>query len=191
LALVLGPVAAQEEAVAQTGPPECDVLIVWCGGVPGAPPLPAPDEGAVDAVTQATARSGNIQQMSEALGRELEAAGRSVVILKAEDCRDPRYVTQSKALVLACPSYFSLPPWQMIRFVDETLYRLYRARVQLDDHVVTAFATTEPCLNVLTDILRSTRGKTVEGAVITPRRTSEEDREAAVKALAERISDAL
>jgi flavorubredoxin len=142
-------------------------------------------------VTQATAEAGNIQQTAEALGKELEAAGHSVVILTADECRDPRYITQARALVLGCPDYFGLPPWQMVRFIDETLYRLYRARVRLNEHVVTSFATTPRCQAVLRGILQSTRGKTVDGAVITPRGTTEADREAAIKELAKRISDGL
>jgi hypothetical protein len=189
--LLIGSASAREEVPAAQAPPECDVLIVWCGGVPDAPPLPGPEAGAVDAVTQATAGSGNIRQTAEALGKELEAAGRSVTILSAEDCRDPRFIIRAKALVLGCPDYFGLPPWQMVRFIDETLFRLYRARVSLNDHVVTSFATTARCQGVLRGIVQSTRGKAVDGAVVTPRGTSEADRQATVKELAERISDAL
>jgi len=93
--------------------------------------------------------------------------------------------------VLGCPDYFGLPPWQMVRFFDETLYRLYRGRVWLTDRVVTAFATTDRCLGILQGVLRSIRGKAVDGAVISPRRTSAQHRDEAVKALARRIVDGL
>jgi hypothetical protein len=39
--------------------------------------------------------------------------------------------------------------------------------------------------------VQSTRGKAVDGAVITPRGTSEEERQATIKQLAERIAGAL
>jgi len=187
--------AAQQEAAGQAPSPEqvpaVDVVIVWCAGTPDAPALPGPEAGPVDAVTQATAGAGNIKQAAEKLGKELEAKGLSVVLIPAEKCRDPRVVMRAKALVLGCPDYFGLPPWQMVRFFDETLYRIFRARVRLTDHVVTGFATTERCLGVLQGVLRSTRGKAVDGAVITPRRMSEEDRDAAVRQLAERIAAGL
>jgi len=188
-------IAAQQgatvQAPAEEQVPVRDVVIVWCAGTPDAPPLPAPEAGPVDAVTQATAEAGNIKQIAEKLGKELEAKGLSVLVIPAEKCRDPRVIMRSRALVLGCPAYFSLPPWQMVRFFDETLYRIYRARVQLTDHVVTAFATTESCLDVLQNVLRSTRGNAVDGAVITPRRTSEEERDARVKELADRIAAGL
>jgi len=187
--------AAQEGVAAQAAVeeeiPVRDVVIVWCAGVPDAPPLPAPEAGSVDAVTQATAEAGNIKEIAEKLGKELEAKGLSVLLIPAEKCRDPRVVMRARALVLGCPDYFGLPPWQMVRFFDETLYRIFRARVRLTDHVVTGFATTEHCLGVLQGVLRSTRGKAVDGAIITPRRTSEEDRDAAVRQLAERIAAGL
>ena len=186
-ALLLGYLAAQEGAVAEEAVPAHDVIIVWCGGVPDAPPLPGPEAGAVDTVTQSTPEAGNIKEISEKLAGELKAAGRSVLVIAAEDCRDPRPILQAKALVLASPDYFGLPAWQMVRFADETLYRIFRARIRLTDHVVTAFATTQRCLDILEGILGSTRGKAVEGAVISARRTSPEERDAAVKALAERI----
>jgi hypothetical protein len=188
--LPTGPVDAQEEAAA-AAPEACDVLIVWNAGSPDAPPVPVPDAGPVDGYTQATPAAGNIRQTAEALGKELEAAGLNVVVVAAEKCLDPRQITQARALVLGAPDYYGLPPWQMVRFFDETLYRLYAARVRLEDHVVTAFATTDRCLGVIQGVLRSTRGKAVEGAVITPRRTTAEDREAAVKELAARITEAL
>ena len=145
----------------------------------------------MDTVTQSTPEAGNIKEISESLAKELKAAGHSVLVIAAEDCRDPRNILQAKALVLASPDYFGLPAWQMVRFVDETMYRIYRARIRLSDHVVTAFATTQGCLDILEGVLRSTRGKAVEGAVISARRTSEEERAAAVKALAERIAAGL
>lgn len=180
-------VAAEKPFVAH------DVVIVWCGGIPDAPPMPAPDAGAVDAVTQSTPKIGNIQEAAEKLGKELEAAGHSVLVITAEDCRDPRHIIQAKAVVLGCPDYFSLPPWQMVRFFDETLYRLYRARprIRLNERVVTAFATTDRCLAILERILGSPGGKAVEGAVISARGTSAADREASIKQLAERIAAGL
>jgi len=200
--LLLGYAAAQEapavqaeaepaQPAAEEAVPAYDVVIVWCGGLPDAPPLPGLDEGAVDAVTQATPEVGNIKETAEKLGKELEAAGHSVLVIAAEECRDPRLIIGAKALVLGCPDYFGLPPWQMVRFFDETLYRLYRARVQLSDHVVTAFATTDRCRAILQRVLESTRGKAVDGAVVSARRTTEADREAAVKQLAERIAAGL
>jgi len=201
VALCLRYVAAQEHpaaaggAAAQPAAQQAfrahDVVIVWSGGVPGAPPLPRPEAGAVDAVTQATATSGNVRQTAERLGKELEAGGRSVLVIAAEDCRDPRHIMHAKAVVLGAPDYFGLPPWQMVRFFDETLYRLYVARVRLDGRVVAAFATTDHCRAVLDGVLGSTGGKAVEGAAITPCHTSEADREAAVKKLAERILSGL
>jgi len=153
--------------------------------------LPPPEAGAVDALTQATPGAGNVKEIAEKLGKELEAAGHTVRVIAAGECRDPRDIIQAKALVLGCPDYFGLPPWQMVRFFDETLYRLYHARVGLGDHVVTGFATTERCLGILEGVLGSTRGKAVKGAVITPRGTSEADREASVKQLAQRIAAGL
>jgi len=189
------PVAREEGAAAQAPAKEPfaahDVVIVWCGGRSDAPPLPSPEAGSVDAVTQATPEAGNIKEMVDKLGKELEAAGRTVLVISAEQCRDPRHITQAKALVLACPDYFGLPPWQMVRFLDETLYRVYRARTPLGDHVVTAFATTQRCLGILEGVLKSTRGKAVEGEVITPRGTSAGDRDASVKRLAKRITAGL
>jgi len=182
---------AAAQPAAEQAAPAPDVLIVWAGGTPGAPPVPAPEKGRVDAVTQATAEAGNVKEIAEKLGKQFEAAGRSVLVIAAEDCRDPRLLMNAKAVVLGCPDYFGLPPWQMVRFFDETVYRLFSARVQLGDHVVTAFATTDRCLAILQGVLRSTGGKAVEGAVITPRRTSPEDREALVKQLAERITAAM
>lgn len=196
-ALLLGYIAAQDSSAAQQegataqAPPAHEVVIVWCGGTPGAPPLPAPEAGAVDAVTQATPEAGNVKEVAEKLGKELEGAGHSVMIIAAEKCRDPRDIVQAKALVLGCPDYFGLPPWQMVRFFDETLYRLYRARVRLSDHVVTAFATTERCRGILEGVLKSTGGKAVEGAVINPRNMSAADRDASVKQLAARIAAGL
>ena len=125
---------------------------------------------------------------------QLEAGAARTVIMptigrwKHRDVHDELH---AKALVLASPDYFGLPAWQMVRFADETLYRIYRARIRLSDHVVTAFATTQRCLGVLEGVLRSTRGKAVEGAVISARGTSAEDRDASVKALAERIAAGL
>lgn len=201
-ALLLGYVAAQEAPAAQAEPeaaqpaaeeavPAYDVVIVWCGGMPDAPPLPGPDEGAVDAVTQATPAAGNVKEIAEKLAKELEAAGHSVLVIAAEECRDPRVIIGAKALVLGCPDYFGLPPWQMVRFFDETLYRIRRARVQLTDHVVTAFATTERCRDILQRVVGTTQGKAVDGEVISARRTTEADRDAAVKRLAERIAAGL
>ncbi len=199
--LLLGYVAARHGASAQEGAavqapaqeqvPACDVLIVWNAGAPDAPPLPAVEAGSVDAVTQATAEAGNIKEIAEKLGKELEAKGLSVLLIPADKCRDPRVIMGAKALVLGCPDYFGLPPWQMVRFFDETLYRIFRAQVRLDGHVVTAFATTDRCLGVLQGVLGTTRGKAVAGAVITPRGTSAEDRDALVKQLAERIAGGL
>jgi hypothetical protein len=188
--------AAQGEgAAAQAAAPEAvparDVVIIWCAGTPGAPAVPSPEVGPVDAVTQATAEAGNIKETAEKLGKELETAGHSVLLVSAEECRDPRVLVNSKALVLACPDYFGLPPWQMVRFFDETLYRLYAARVRLDGHVVTAFATTDRILSTLEGVLGSTGGKAVKGAVIASRHTSAADRDALVKQLAERIAAAL
>ncbi len=170
-----------------------DVVIVWSGGIPNAPPIPAPDVGAVDAITQSTPEVGNIKEIAGKLGKELEAAGHSVLVIAAEDCRDPRHIIQAKAVVLGSPSYFGLPPWQMVRFIDETLYRLYRARprIRLNERVVTAFATTEGCLGILEGVLGSPDGKAVKGAVISARRTTAADREASVKQLAERIAAGL
>lgn len=190
-AVLLGYIGAQEGPASEEAVPAHDVVIVWCGGTPDAPPLPGPEAGAVDTVTQSTPEAGNIKEISEKLAAELKAAGHSVLVIAAEDCRDPRHILQAKALVLASPDYFGLPAWQMVRFADETLYRIYRARIRLTDHVVTAFATTQRCLDILEGVLRSTRGKAVEGAVISARRTSEEERAAAVKALAERIAASL
>lgn len=190
--LLLGYTAAQEDPVAAKEAFRAhDVVIVWCGGTPGAPPLPPPEAGAVDAVTQSTPEAGNVKEIAEKLGKELEAAGHSVLVITAQECRDPRHIMQAKAVVLGCPDYFGLPPWEMVRFFDETLYRLFRARVRLSDSVVTGFATTERCLGVLQGVLKTTRGKAVEGAVISARRTSPEDRDASVKQLAERIAAGL
>lgn len=181
-ALWLGSMRAQE------APPAHDVVIVWCGGIPDAPPLPGPEAGAVDTVTQSTPGVGNIKEVAGKLAKELEAAGHSVLVIAAEDCRDPRVIVNAKALVLGCPDYFGLPPWQMVRFADETLYRLFRARIRLTEHVVTSFATTGRVLEILQRVVGSTRGKAVDGAVISARRnTSPEERDAAVKQLAERI----
>ena len=199
-ALLLGYAAAQERPAEPQKPeaaeapepvPAYDVIIVWSGGTPGAPTLPAPEAGAVDAVTQATPAEGNIKEIAGKLGKELEAAGHSVLVIAAEECRDPRLIIRAKGLVLGCPEYFGLPPWQMVRFFDETLYRIYRSRTRLGDHVVTAFSTGGRCLNVLNGVLRSTQGKAVEGAVISARGTSAADREALVKQLAERIAAGL
>ncbi len=189
--MLLGYIGAQEGPAAEEAVPAHDVVIVWSGGTPDAPPVPGLEAGAVDTITQSTPEAGNIKEISESLAKELEAAGHSVLVIAAEDCRDPRHILQAKALVLASPDYFGLPAWQMVRFVDETMYRIYRARIRLSDHVVTAFATTQGCLDILEGVLRSTRGKAVEGAVISARRTSEEERAAAVKALAERIAAGL
>lgn len=179
--------AAQQEGATAQAPPAREVVIVWCGGTPGAPAVPAPEVGAVDAVTQATPEAGNVKEIAEKLGKELEAAGHSVTVIAAEKCRDPREIIQAKALVLGCPDYLGLPPWQMVRFCDETLYRIYRTQDRLSGHVVTAFSTTERCLGILENSLRATRGKPVQGAVITPRNTSAADRDASVKQLAGRI----
>ncbi len=189
--LFVGYMVAQEGSAAKEAPPARDVVIVWCGGTPGAPALPPLEAGAVDAVTQSTPAEGNVKEIAQKLGKELEAAGHSVLVIAAEDCRDPRQIVQAKALVLGCPDYFGLPPWQMVRFFDETLYRIYRARVRLSDHVVTAFATTKGCLGILQGVLRSTRGKAVDGAIIPARRTTAADREASVKELAGRIAAGL
>jgi flavodoxin len=196
-ALLLGYMAAQEGSAAQEegaaaapakeAPPASEVVIVWCGGTPGAPSIPAPEAGAVDAVTQATPEAGNVKEIAEKLGKELEAAGHSATVIAAEQCRDPQVIMHAKALILGCPDYFGLPPWQMVRFFDETLYRLYRGRVRLSGHVVTAFATTERCRGILEGVLKGTGGKAVEGAVIAPRGTSAADRDASVKQLAARI----
>jgi len=202
LAMLLGYVAAQEgSAVREEGakaarpaaeaPPAHDVVIVWSGGSSAAPPLPLPEAGAVDAVTQSTPEAWNVKEIAERLAKELEAAGHSVLVISAEECRDPRHVTQAKALVLGCPEYFGLPPWQMVRFFDETLYRIWRAKIRLSNHVVSAFCTNQRCLGVLEDVLRSTQGKAAKGAVISARGTSEAEREASVKQLGERIAAAL
>ncbi len=186
-----GEEAAATPTAAPKAPPASDVLIVWSGGRPDAPPLPPVEAGPVDAVTQSTPEAGNVKEVAEKLGKELEAAGYSVLVIAAEECRDPRQVMQAKALVLGSPEYFGLPPWQMVRFFDETLYRLYRARVRLTDHVVAAFSTNERCLDVLESVLKSTQGKAVEGAVIGGRRASAADREGSIKRLAERIAGEL
>ena len=180
-ALVLGSMRAQE------APPARDVVIVWCGGVPDAPPLPGLEAGAVDTVTQSTPGVGNIKEVAGKLAKELEAAGRTVLVVAAEDCRDPRVIVNAKALVLGSPDYFGLPAWQMVRFADETLYRIRGARIRLTEHVVTSFATTDRVLEILQRLGGSTRGKAVDGAVIAARGTSPEERDAAVKQLAERI----
>jgi flavodoxin len=202
VALLLGYVAAQErpaareaaaaaQAPAQEAPAAREVVIVWSGGTPGAPPLPPPDAGAVDVITQATPETGGIKEIAEKLAKELEAAGHSALVISAEECRDPRVIMRAKALVVASPEYFGLPTWQMVRFFDETLYRLYRARVQLSNHVVAAFATGERTLGILEGVLKSTRGKAVQGAVISARGTSAADIDASVKQLAERIAAGL
>jgi hypothetical protein len=189
--LLLGFAVAQEKPAVQAADddavPTAEVVIVWAGGSPEAPPLPTPDDGAVDAITHATAEAGNIGDVAEKLGKELEAAGLTVLVITADDCRDPRTVMRAKAVVLASPDYFGMPAWQMVRFVDDTLYRIWRARVDTDVAVSTAFATTDRCLRILQGAVRSTKGKPVDGAVITGRGMPEEARAAAIKQLAERI----
>jgi len=192
--LLLGYVASRSSSAAQQAgataapaAPVRDVVIVWCGGTPNAPPVPAAEAGAVDAVTQATPEAGNVKEIAEKLAKELEAAGHSATVIAAEKCRDPREIIQAKALVLGCPDYLGLPPWEMVRFCDETLYRIYRTQDKLNGHVVTAFATTERCRTILENTLKSTGGKAVEGAVISARHTTPADRDASVKQLAARI----
>lgn len=100
--LFVGYMVAQEGSAAKEAPPARDVVIVWCGGTPGAPALPPLEAGAVDAVTQSTPAEGNVKEIAQKLGKELEAAGHSVLVIAAEDCRDPRQIVQAKALVLGC-----------------------------------------------------------------------------------------
>jgi flavodoxin len=196
--LVLGYAVAQERPAAQAGGaavqpaaeqavPTADVVIVWCGGMPDAPPLPGLEAGAVDAVTQATPENGNIEEVAGLLAKELQAAGLTTLVIAADECRDPRTIVQAKAMVLGCPTYFSLPPWQMMRFLDDTLYRIRQARVRLNGHVATSFSTTDACVNVLQRMAGVVGGTVVDGAVISARRTSPEQRTAAIKELAGRI----
>ena len=199
VALVMGYVVAQEAApkpaapAAPAGKPAgaAEVVIVWCSGVPDAPAVPGVDAGAVDVITQSTPATGNIKEVAEKLAKELEAKGHSTLVVAAQDCRDPKTILNAKALVLGCPEYFGLPPWQMVKFVDETLYRIFQSDAKLSGKAVAAYATTEPVLTTLNNVLGSVRGKAVEGAVIRARRTSAEDRDAAIKGLAERIAAAL
>ena len=194
MALVLvGYAVAQEGPAAPAvseAPAPVDVVIVWAGGTPGAAGAPAPEVGPVDTVTQATPEVGNTKEIAEKLAEELKAAGFSVMVTPAEECRDPRLILQAKALVLGSPEYFGIPPWQMVRFVDEVLYRFYRTPARLSGKVVTAFASGEHCLNTLEGILRGMRGEAVPGAVVGARGPAAE-RETAVKELAQRIGAAL
>jgi hypothetical protein len=197
--MLVGVAAAQEAPAAPARPaaavapvpeppvPTAEVVIVWAGGAPDAPPLPAPDAGAVDAVTHATDPAGNVRQMAEALGKELEATGRTVLIITADGCRDPRTIMRAKAVVLASPDYFGMPVWQMVRFIDDTLYRIWRARAKTDVLVATSIATTDRVLGILQQAVRASGGQPVDGAVIRASRTSEEERATMVKQLAERL----
>ncbi len=193
VAVVLGAMAIRAGSAAQEGaaPAASEVLIIWCGGTPGAQKLPPPDAGPVDAVTQATPETGNIQQTADALGKALQAAGHTVKVVSVEKFRDPREILSAKALVLASPDYFGLPPWQMVRFCDEILYRFYQSQVKTPNLVVTAFATTDRVRATLEGAVKATGGKAVEGAVVTSRHGTDADREKAVKDLAGRIAAAM
>jgi len=182
--------AAKQPAAARPFVPH-DVVVVWAGGAPDARPAPPVEEGPVDAITHATPRSGNVREVAEKLGKVLEASGRSVLVIPADECRDPRHFTHAKAVVVGCPSYFGLPPWQMIRVFQEPLYRVYRTPGGMGARVLTAFSTTQGCLDVLTRLLKATEGTVVEGAVITPRRATAARRDALIRELAGRVTDKL
>lgn len=207
VALVMGYVVAQEAAPKPAAPATpaagapaapaakpagaAEVVIVWCSGSPDAPELPGVEAGPADVVTQATPATGNIKEVAEKLAKELEAKGHSTLVIAVQDCRDPKPIMNAKALVLGSPDYLGLPPWQMVKFLDETYFRIFRSEAKLTGKVVAAYATTDRIQKTLADMLGGrVGGKAVDGAVIG-RRTSAEDREAAIKGLAERIAAAL
>jgi flavodoxin len=210
VALMIGYVVAQEGAPKPAAPAaaaaapaapaapaakpasQAEVVIVWCSGAPDAPAVPGVEAGAVDVITQSTPPAGNIKEVGEKLAKELEAKGHSALVISVQDCRDPKPIVNAKALVLGCPDYLGLPPWQMVKFVDETLYRIFRTDAKLSGKAVAAYATTDRMLTTLNGALKSVQGKAVEGAVIRGgSRGSAEQRDAAIKALAERIAAAL
>jgi flavodoxin len=207
VALMIGYVVAQEAAPRPAAPAApaapapaapaakpasgaAEVVIVWCSGSPDAPALPGVDAGAVDVVTQATAAAGNIKEVAEKLAKELEAKGHSTLVISVQDCKDPKPIMNAKALVLGSPDYLGMPPWQMVKFLDETYYRIFRSEAKLTGKAVAAYATTDRIQKTLADMMGRVGGKAVEGAVIG-RRGSAEERDAAIKALAERIVAAL
>jgi flavodoxin len=182
--------AAPAAAAAKPASGAAEVVIVWCSGSPDAPALPGVDAGAVDVVAQATPATGNIKEVAQQLAKELEAKGHSALVISVQDCKDPKPIMNAKALVLGSPDYLGMPPWQMVKFLDETYYRIFRSEAKLTGKAVAAYATTDRIQKTLADMMGRVGGKAVEGAVIG-RRASAEERDAAIKALAERIVAAL
>ena len=174
-------------------PKAVDVLIVYFSGKVNAPKLPKPDAGPVDIITQATPPKNNTKQIAEKIAAKLKQRQLKVTCVPVEKVKDPRIVLQAKVLLVGSPSYFSLPCWQVIRFIDEVLYRIYLAGgKRLSGKAVGVFSTADlksyarACTRYLTIGLSQLRGDRLPSVAVGTG-TSEQEVNQAIDKLVEEI----
>ena len=133
-----------KEKVKPPEPKAVDVLIVYFSGMVGAPRPPKPEVGPLDTITQATPPKNNTKQIAKNIAAKLRQSQLKVTCMPVERVKDPRMVLRAKVLLVGSPSQFSLPCWQVVRFIDEVLYRIYLGkRGRLSGKAVGVFSTAD------------------------------------------------
>ena len=129
LATGLVPICWGQSKPAAPSPPAVDVLIVYHSGSTevSIKEVPSVEAGPLDAVTMPTPKENNVAQLAQGIASKLREAGLTVRCVPVEQAKDPRAVLRAKVLLVGTPSYFGYPSWQVLRFVDEVLFRIYLA----------------------------------------------------------------
>ena len=150
------------------------VLIIYHGGIPPWKSSPSPDDGKVDALTHATTKNVNVENIGGKIKSYLEIQGFHVEMKKALDIKEPKEFLEYDGIIFGTPTWFSNVAYPIKRIFDEHMIRIYEHRVgRLNDKVLSGYTTVMEksesgpnCLLSLMNGLKHLSEKTVHGTVI-------------------------
>ncbi|HDY90367.1 MAG TPA: hypothetical protein ENH82_19890 [bacterium] len=150
------------------------VLIIYHGGIPPWKPAPSLDDGKVDALTHATTKNVNVENVGKKVKSYLENQGFHVEMKKALDMKEPIEFLVYDGIIFGTPTWFSNVAYPIKRIFDEHMIRIYEHRVgRLNDKALSGYTTVmergesgHNCLRSLINGLKHLSENTVQGTVI-------------------------
>jgi hypothetical protein len=120
-----------------------DVLIVYTSGIPSKTISEIP-VGEADAASGATPKAWNCRLAAETIGFAFHAKGYSVHVAHADSVRSADELLDRGIVVFGMPARFWNVPWDMKRFIDVFLGRVYvSSKTEIQKIVFGGFAMAE------------------------------------------------
>jgi flavodoxin len=150
------------------------ILIVFHSGKPPWRKAALLDKTDVDALTQATTKTVNVDIIGQKIRDQLIAKGYRVDLRKATDVQGPQEFLDYDGLIFGTPTWFSNVAYPIKKLFDEHLIRVYEHRKgKMNDKVLSGFTTVMEtgasgpnCLQCLKWGLEHLSRQVVEGVVI-------------------------